>query len=229
MGEPINRSRAWGAAGSIAAHIVIATVAIWSLRTPGPPAEPQTVRVNLIPLSALATTPRARHRAARTEPPQPRPPPVPPKQGAEAAPVSPRPSAIPPNPAPDHPDNVSTARAFLRAAVGCANEERLQLTAAERARCADRFANAADPNRPWGLPISVGKRAAYDAEVEARKLARRPDLMGCVLGFDAGGIKPVSGPGYGEKLGPLPCYTGDGRALKSQDIHKGQVRSDPGP
>ena len=229
MAAQINRSRLLGVGGSVAAHLAFFVIVVWSLRTPGPPPEPPALRVGLVPLSALtAPPPPARTGRARDRTPAPDPVAVTPQPIAGAGPPVPA-GAPQSNPGPDQHPDIAAVRAALRAAVGCANQHLLQLTPDERARCADRFARRTDQDSPWGPPIPADKLARYDAEIQARKAARRPDMLGCVLAFDASRVKPVSGPGYGEKLGPLPCYTGDGRALKSEDIRKGQPRPDLPP
>lgn len=224
MAAHINRSRLLGATGSVAAHLIFIAILAWSLRTPDPQPEPKALRVVLVPWLSLKSAQPERAVQALTEI---LPAAVPTEGSPGTTPAATRSTAAPaPVPAMEEHADGAAVRAVLRAALGCSHERLLQLTAAERARCADQLVEEAGSNVSWGPPIRADKLAMYNAEVEARRLARRPDLLGCVLPFDASGFKPVSGPGYGTKLGPLPCYTGDGRALKSDDIRKGEPRSD---
>ncbi len=224
MAAQFNRSRILGALGSVAAHLAFVAIVLWSVKTPGPPPEPRPMRVALVPWASLQTQPRGR---ATHKPPLIPPPTAPARPAAEniRAPLRPATEPAPTSPVDESSGNAAV-RAVLRAALGCSHEGLLHLSAAEQARCADRLAHQPDPGVSWAVPTSAAKRAVYDADIQARRLARRPDLLGCVLPFDGSGFKPVSGPGYGTKLGPLPCYTGDGRALKSQDIRKGESGSD---
>ena len=78
--------------------------------------------------------------------------------------------------------------------VGCANAEAVSLSAAERARCNERFGSAAG-SAPAFDPISPSKRAGFDKAAAAQEADRRY-RSGMPTGTSAG--KPGFGSGLGD-------------------------------
>ena len=78
--------------------------------------------------------------------------------------------------------------------VGCANADAVSLSAAERARCNERFGSAAG-SAPAFDTISPAKRAAFDKAAAAQEADRRY-RSGMPTGTTAG--KPGFGSGLGD-------------------------------
>lgn len=98
-------------------------------------------------------------------------------------------------------------RGLLRGAVGCAHQEYLQLTTAERSRCGQRLADEAR-----GAPVldttDPSKRAAYEREGAAGTL-RRARAEGSMEDL----IVPCEGRFSNLGVGCLPPRSGHGFRL----------------
>ena len=115
---------------------------------------------------------------------------------AEAAPGKPGTSTAP-GPLP-YDESERGVRAFLRGTVGCESADAVHLTAEERARCNERFAQDARGAQPFS-GIDPDKRGAYSVQAAAdeRKRAARE-------GMGASPIVSCSGVGSNMGVGCLP-------------------------
>ena len=147
----------------------------------------------------------------QAETPKPAPlPPVPPAASPPAATAAARPAVAPSFRLPPgygrQPDEAAGGglRGVLRATVGCAHEDYVHLTPAERERCLGAFAR--DAGRGLAVDaVPADKRAAYDVEAaaNARRRAQREGPL-------ATPVIPCDGPGSNLGGGCLPpeAHTG---------------------
>ena len=199
--------RATGAAVSLAVHGLLLAAILLTFRTFRRPPEPEAVTIELLPrLAAPELRPRPAPVAAAGRGPQSARPQAPnsPRAGAAPSPIASQPGL--PAGAAGPGRDLQGVRAALRAAVGCGHDRFLQLTEAERARCAEKLGKGADPNVAWPAPIAPEKRAWFDAAVQARTGPGRPGGLGCAMVFGDGRFRPARPPAHALKLGPLPCY-----------------------
>ncbi len=168
----ISRGRLWGVAGSIAAHVVLLAIALWSLRTPGPPPEPNTVQVQLVRPSlplARPKPPRAvlepGRRASVPLIPPPR------SQAPEGA-AAPPPIAVPS----EEEEATGAVRSTLRAALGCEHAALLGLSAEERQRCQEKMAGHGEAAR---LAFNLDPHGHYARDPNPEPYLVRKPKNGC--------------------------------------------------
>jgi hypothetical protein len=170
MAARVTRGRLWGVAGSVAAHLVLLAIALWSLRTLAPPPEPQGVQVQLVPPFRPLVRPSAR-RKLRSAVPAPAAPSPPPARAGAALPSPPAPSA--------EEDAAGAARATLRAALGCAHADFLNLSAEERQRCREKAAG--NPEDAATLALNLDPRGLYYRDPNAEPYLIRKPKNGCKI------------------------------------------------
>jgi hypothetical protein len=192
-----------GLAASLLIHLTLIWAAILSLPRAGPPPEPPSFVVDLIPLQPLPT-PRTRPRVQAPIPAAPAAP------AAARAPTSQTPSAAPvpaPTPAASGEDEGRSAvRALLRGSVGCSEATFVHLTQDEQDRCAKWRRTHVDPNLELPAPIAPEKRAWFDAILAARARPDHPPGFVCGVLIDGIHLKIPKTPPHSLKFGPLPCY-----------------------
>ena len=194
-----------GLAASLLLHVAFVGAAILSLPWRGPPPDPRSFEVSLVP--PLPTVeivrkrpPRAARRAAQAAVPAP----------AIPAVVAIAPEAIiapaAPSAAAGEGQAMGKVRALLRGSVGCSEARFAHLSQEELDRCAKWRQAHIDPNLQIPAPIAPEKRAWFEAVLASRKAPDHPP--GFVCGMLINGIhlvKPKTPP-HALKLGPLPCY-----------------------
>lgn len=200
-------SRRWtrSALFALAVHAAFIAFAVWSVKIPRPPPEPQAVTVELAPpepppRSVRRTPPPGR--SSRTLPPSPvRPPPAPP--------AAPAPETIPIAPVPASGDAEGRLRSLLRGSVGCTSAAFLKLDEAEQRKCASWRAAHVDPDLRIPAPIDPAKRAWFDASLQARKDGRAMPIGPPGLGHAAVQLFSCGAPlAHGIRLGATPCTIG---------------------
>lgn len=201
-----------GLAASLLIHLTLVWAAILSLPRTGPPPEPPSFVVDLIP-QFRPPIPRAKPRAPAT---------------ASSAPVAPAahvqtqqaPSslAVPaPAPAPTGEDQGQSAvRALLRGSVGCSEATFMHLTQDEQDRCAKWRRAHVDPNFALPPDIAPEKQAWYEASLRRRAIGEvmppRPKTPSLLVG-KCGGATPLP---EAVKIGP--CQVGIPGIFNSDDV-----------
>lgn len=178
-------SRPWRRAAlfALGAHAILFALAIRSVRTLGPPPEPQAIGLQLIQVQPPPPEPKHRTPAR----------PAVPRAAAAPAPLAPAavepatPAAIPAPATPGDGDTAGRVRTMLRGSSGCSSAAFLKLSAAERRRCEQWRAAGIDPNLQIPAPIDPAKKSWFDASLEYRQNGR---------------FMPVGPPGRGVQLVP---------------------------
>ena len=146
-------------------------IALWSLRTPGPPPEPKAVLVQLIPPPLPLVTPKPpRSGGARGRPmvpPQP-----PPRREAPAGAVAPPPIASPSV----EEEAASAVRSTLRAALGCEHADLLGLSPEERQHCQEKMAGSKGAPQ---LALNLDPRGIYTPHPNPVPYLARMPKNGC--------------------------------------------------
>ena len=171
MAARLTRRRIWGVAGSLAAHLVLLAIALWSLRTPGPPPEPNAVQVQLVAPPLYLVQPRPPRagagRGRAMSPSQP-----PPRHEAPARPAAPPPIAVPP----EEEGATGAVRSTLRAVLGCEHADLLGLSPEERQHCQEKMAGQKDAPR---LALNLDPHGLYYRDPNAEPYLVRKPKNGC--------------------------------------------------
>jgi hypothetical protein len=191
MAAPTNRRRGLAAVASLAAHILMFAVALWSMRTAGPSPEGRAVQVTLLPQLPLARSSvhsRFRQSSPRVASPS-----------AIVAPTKPRVSplaAIPSVgnwPVPN-PETARGIRPMLRSDLGCEFTGFLKLSSEERQKCDEKFAHASDAPAP---PFNADPHGLYAVD---------PNWVPYLARLPKNGCKPMA---YARKsIGGAAPYVG---------------------
>lgn len=199
MAGRTRRTRLLSLAGALLVHIGLLAGLVFSLKTAGPPPEPQAVVVSLAPLP-ITPRPQPTRRSALADagPSAPRPPTV-----TAPSPIQ-APQAATSEVGEQGPD-LGKLRSLLRGSIGCGDAEVLKLTPAERETCRKWLTARLDPGREIPAPIDPVKRAWFDASLAARASPGRQASVGCALLIDGLKLKKAKAPPHALKLGPLPC------------------------
>ena len=192
---------------SVLLHLAFISAAILSLPWRGPPADPRSFEVSLVPPVPTPDEEPIRPPLAGPHAPD-----------AAAAPPS-RPAATTPAPslltaaspvAPptggDESEALGKVRSLLRGSVGCTEAAFAHLNEKELDRCAKWRQAHIDPNLQIPAPIAPEKRAWFDAVLAARNSPGRPPLLACGVLIDGIRLKLPKTPPHSLKLGPLPCF-----------------------